>query len=144
IEDVVNSLLLEHHLNRPTIIQKLLFDSRVSGLFADCFDGVFGSHSEKEKKGSHLFWALPTGHGRGLQLQRRGGELVSEDGSYRLPLSPDGVQRALLKGELIPGLTLTFTVLAFYYGVTCIGGMHQTSYLGDMKAAYLRFLDALG
>lgn len=143
-EWLVARLLAEHHLGQATPIDRLLCDPSSESLLQELFTGLEGSFDERERRGSYLFWALPPGQKYRLQLWRQGNELVTDDGSYRVALTPEALRRALLAHELIPGMLLVFILLAFYYGVTCLGGFSQPTYLPRIQAAYLKLLERWG
>ncbi len=91
-----------------------------------------------------MFWALPQGAKYRQQLWLEGNELVSTDGTFRLPLQPEAIAEKLESRELIPSMLLTFLILAFYYGLKCLGGFLQPSYLTAMKNAYSQTLRDMG
>jgi hypothetical protein len=73
-----------------------------------------------------------------VQLWKQGGELVSIDGSVRIRLTPESLQEALDRREIVPSIMLIFAVLSFYYGLKCLGGFNQVNYLTFMKNAYIK------
>ncbi len=143
-ESIVSDLLLLHHLFKETMISRIIFDETVTLIFSKHFDGIRGGFSKKDKKGSYLFWAIPEGAKYRQQLWLEGCELVSADGSFRIPLEAEAVAEKLESGELVPSMLLTFLVLSFYYGLKCLGGFLQPSYLTAMKHAYSQTLRDMG
>ncbi|MEK7673071.1 MAG: hypothetical protein AAB373_04260 [Patescibacteria group bacterium] len=143
-EEVVVKLLIKYHLNQDTILNHMLFDPNYEPYINDYFEGIFGSFSRKDTKGTYLFWALPEGHRDPLQLWREKNYLVSQDGSYRIELKPEVIKDAMERKELIPGLLLNFCTLSFYYGLKCLGGFNQVNYLTLMKNAYIKMNAELG
>jgi hypothetical protein len=73
-----------------------------------------------------------------VQLWKQGDYLVSADGKFKLELTPNVIQEALEKRQIIPSVMLIFTVLSFYYGLKCLGGFSQVNYLTLMKNAYIK------
>ena len=144
IEQIVSNVLIKHHLTQETIIHRLLFDPAYQAVFARFFAGVQGGVSLYEKTGTYLFWVLPKGRSQRMRLHAEGQELVSQDGSWRIPLEPAAIQAALESCELIPGLAIDFVVLAFYYGLQCLGGFSQVNYLSEMKDMFWLFLQEVG
>ncbi len=138
IEDIVNRLLIEFHLSMDTTVTHMLFDPDYDVLFSQYFDGIQGAFSLAEKRGTYLFWALPPGAKYRIQLWKQGNELVSEDGTYRVELTPDKIRTAIESHELIPAMLMCYIVLSFYYGLKCLGGFSQVNYLTYMKNAYLK------
>ncbi len=143
-ESIVSDLLLSHHLFSETMISRIIFDETVVSIFSKHFDGIRGGFSKKEKKGSYLFWGLPEGSKCRQQLWLEGCELVSADGAFRMPLQAEAIAEKLESGELVPSMLLTFLVLAFYYGLKCLGGFLQPSNLTAMKHAYCQTLLEIG
>lgn len=143
-EELVVQLLIKHHLYQDTILNHLLFDPNYEPYINDYFEGIFGSFSRKDSKGTYLFWALPKGNREAIQLWRDGNHLVSKDGSYKIELNPEVIKNAMETKELIPGLLLNFATLSFYYGLKCLGGFNQVNYLTLMKNSYIKMNVDLG
>jgi hypothetical protein len=64
--------------------------------------------------------------------------LESADGSFRVELTPEGLQQALEEKRLMPSMLLVFMTLSFHYGLKCLGGFSQINYLTFMKNAYIK------
>lgn len=137
-EKLTNRLISQYHIKQDTTIHKILFDPKYHDLMTKYFEGILCGFSEKTQYGTFLFWALPEGKKYRTQLWRRGNKLVSPDGSYEIELSPESVEKAISKGELIPSTLLCFIIFCFYYGIRQIGGPNQTTFLTQMKEAYLK------
>ena len=144
LEDVVVNLIIKKHLDKDTIISRILFDQKYEKYINTYFKDIFGSFSTVNATGTYLFWALPDGAKNKIQLIKNGNFLQSRDGSYRIELSSESVKNALLKKELIPGLLLDFMVVSLYYGVKCLGGFNQVNYLTMMKDGYIKMHQDLG
>jgi hypothetical protein len=125
-------------MSTDTTITHILFDNDYEPLIDQYFENIQGAYSRKENYGTYLFWALPKGSKYRMQLWKQGKYLVSEDGSYKIELTPDAIEKALETKELIPSMMLTFIVLSFYYGLKCLGGFSQVNYLTFMKNAYIK------
>ncbi|MFA6909075.1 MAG: hypothetical protein WC289_04285 [Patescibacteria group bacterium] len=143
-EGLVAQLLLAFHVDGDTTISRMMFDPAYEQLMTTHFEDIMGAFSRKTQYGTYLFWALPPGAKYRIQLWKQGNELVAEDGSYRVELTPHAVRRALEKKELISSMLLAYTVLSFYYGLKCLGGFSQVNYLTYMKNAYIRMQLDLG
>lgn len=137
-ETIVTQLLLRYHLDQDTTIYHILFDSAYEPLIQQYFDGIMGAFSTKEHSGSYLFWALPPGSKYRQQLWKRENNLVTDDGTYRVALTPAAIRDALERKEIFPTTLLDFFVLSFYYGLKCLGGFNQINYLTTMKGAYIK------
>jgi hypothetical protein len=126
-ENLAAKLLLRH-LERASIINKILFDHGAQALIKKHFNGIDGAFDLNRKHGTFLFW------GSGQPREQ----------IWDLNLAPEQLKKMLLSGELVPSMLLTFIVLSFYYGLTCFGGFSQINYLTDMKQAYQNFCAELG
>ncbi len=133
LEDVVIKLLCRHHLFAQTEIYDLIFSPEVHELLKQHADGIPGNFQLKQGKGTFLFWHY-SGNGR-RQLWLKGGDLVSAEGD-RVELRPQAIAAALESGRLIPGTFLSLLLLSEYYGVKCLGGFSQGTYLTRMHQAY--------
>ncbi len=133
-------LLRQHHLHRSTEISWLLFNPRGQRSFIGHFDGIIGAATLASQKGTHFFWALtPT---RRLPLWCSGGFLENKDAQLRIRLEPKVIDELLQDGSLMPSMALTYSLLAFYYGLSCGGGFSQVGYLTEMRDAYAKVLAA--
>ncbi len=137
LEDIILQLLTRHHLTQRTEIHDLIFNQDIRSLSLRETDGIPGNFSLKEKKGTFLFWAIPSGSRHRQQLWPEGNYLVSSQG-YRLLLEPTEIELAINRGELIPNMFLGMVMLSEYYGVKCLGGFSQGTYLTKMAEAYTR------
>lgn len=143
-ENIASRLLLSNHLKQDTTIHRLLFSPSHQTLLKKHFEGLMGAFSYEKKLGTHLFWALPKGEKYRKQLWFDGKFLVTEDGSFKLALTPENIQKGIEEKTLIPSILLIFMVISFYYGVRLLGGQNQTTYLTHMKEAYLAMHTELG
>ncbi len=137
-ESFVARLILNYHIDADTTINHILFDRSYDAMITSYFDGIMGAFSQKDGWGTYLFWALPKGQKYRVQLLKEENELVTPDGSFRLPLTPEAVRQALEDHEIFPSTMLDFMVLSFYYGLKCLGGFSQVNYLTYMKNAYIK------
>lgn len=143
-ESLVTRLLLKHHLHRDSAMHRFIFDTSEHTVAERCFNNVHDAFSLEKKRGTYLFWALcPHGKQR-IQLWRKGAFLESDCGTYKIALTPDSIAAHLKSHELIPSTMLSLCLLSFYYGLHCLGGMGQVSYLPEMKAAYLTMMQEIG
>lgn len=142
-ETLVVELLYQYHLDQDTEISRILFNDAVSAIAIKHLDGRQGAFSLKEKTGTFFFWAL-TEDGRRVQLWKNGNLLTSDDEKYKFELTPTAIRSALMEGKIMPSMTMVFTVLCFYYGVSCLGGFSQVNYLTTLKQAYIEYLKESG
>lgn len=142
-EKVSLSLIMAHHIDKDTLIHKMMFDQQVLDKVENYFEGISGAFSKKEDTGTFLFWGFPK-HGKyRVQLWRNGNFLEDKEGTYSVELTPESIRKAIINKELIPSVMLTFTVLACYYGYVLGGGHLQTRYLTQMKQAYLKIAEEI-
>lgn len=141
---LVNQLILRHHLDQRTSVNRMLFADDMETEIEAHYEGMTGAFSIEDNTGTYLFWALPPGATLRQSLRREGNKLVSEHGDYTLELDPTSVRQAIEKGELIPSMLLSYTVLALYYGLRCLGGYSQVNYLTSMKEAYIKLHEERG
>ncbi len=143
-ERIVNKLLVDHHLHQSTAINNFLFNPDYHKLMEKYFDKIEGAFSLADRTGTYLFWALPPGQKYRMKLWKEGNKLVSEDRSYEVELTPDGIAQAINNKELIPSSMLDYVLLGFYYGLRLHGGVNQPTTLSKTKIAYLKMLNELG
>ncbi len=136
-ESLVRRLLLDYHMDSNTPIHSILFDPATTSSYLHAFEGVSGAHSGITR-GSHLFWHIERKNRsrRALYYDSNRHGLVSADKSVAISLSRNGIAAGLESFALLPTTALSYSLLAFYYGLTLGGGFSQIQYLGDMKRAY--------
>jgi len=135
-EKIVTHLLVKHHLFSDTDVNKFIFKSDILDKIEDLFDGIPGAFTNKEDKGTFLFWYLPQGSKRRIALRREKQELVSADSTFRISLQPEIIKILLEQMKLIPSTMLSLAVLHCYYGVKCLGGFSQVNYLTNIEKAW--------
>ena len=134
--------LLEHHFSTQTEIHSLLFEPECREQVMNLFQGLPGAFSLQEKKGSFLFWGYNAENKKRIRLTEDNGYLKSDDGIFKIRIQPAEIQEALQTGRLIPSMLLNMLVVGGYYGVKCLGGFSQTSYLTGMLQTYKKMFPA--
>lgn len=142
-EEIVLKLIEKYHLYADTLLHQFLFNPQYWTAIEKYFDGIQGGFSLQKGTGSFLFWARPTGEKYRVQLIRKDNTLATVDGSYVLPLTPEAIQEAIHKQELIPGTMLSMIVLSCYYGAILTGGLDQPRYLPQIQNAYIQVLQEM-
>ncbi len=137
-ETLVTKLLLRYHLFKDTTISKILFDPSSEELINKYFEGIMGAFSRQEGWGTYLFWGMLPGKHDRFHLWKQGNKLVSDDGAITVDLTPEAIAKALEDKTIMPSMMLIFLVLAFYYGLKCLGGANQVNYLTLLKEAYIK------
>ena len=143
LENIVLRLLVDFHIFSATEISDILFNPATFEAVKDNFDNIPGNFSIKEKKGTFLFWAWSKKTGRRERLWPAGGKLESEQG-YCVRMQPEDLHAAIGRGELIPSTFLSLLLLSEYYGVKCLGGFTQGTYLTQLHRAYIKMSGASG
>ncbi len=136
LEEIVSRLLIKHHLFSKTEISQMLFENSIQEKVLTSFDTIPGAFSVAEKKGTFLFWLLAKDGKSRVALWKKGNALVSLDDAYQIALTSETIGSYLKDGTLIPSIMLSLVTIACYYGVKCLGGFSQTTYLTEMLTAY--------
>lgn len=140
-EKITLELIKNNHLNKETIINKVLFDPHYHDLYEKYFYGITGAFSKEKDSGTFLFWGyLPSG--KKIQLKLKENKLTGEE-NFSVELTPESIRDAISTHKLIPSVALVFIVLAFYYGLFLGGGNEQVNNLTLMKDAYKKLLDSV-
>ncbi|MFA6024311.1 MAG: hypothetical protein WC777_03800 [Candidatus Gracilibacteria bacterium] len=137
LETLVTELLLENHLQSESLIHKLIFDPS-QATFLDSLTTAMEEFLRQGNLATHLFWWVNPEKNTRTKLQKKDGQLCTEDGAFSLPFTPEAVAQALRKKALMPNLLLIYTVIHLYYGFNCLGGFNQMHYLASMKEVYNR------
>ncbi|MEK9159394.1 MAG: hypothetical protein AAB383_01555 [Patescibacteria group bacterium] len=137
LETLVTELLLENHLQSASLIHKLIFDPNHATLL-DALTAAMEEFLRQGNLATHLFWWVNPEKNTRTKLQRKDGQLCTEDGRFSLPFTPEAVAQALREKALMPNLLLIYTVVHLYYGFNCLGGFNQMHYLHAMKEVYNR------
>lgn len=143
-ETLVVQLLLDHHLDQSTILNRIFFEPTLEPLILKYFNNISGAFSLENKWGTYLFWGISKDKNYRIPLWKQGEFLVSADGEYKIPLTPESIRQALEKKEILPSMLTIFFVLSLYYGLKCLGGFSQVNYLTFMKDAYIEMMKELG
>jgi len=134
LEKIVVDLLLTHHIKHPTIIHKIIFSPEHRQVFIDNFKNIPGSFGDNH--GTVLFWYLPKNSGKRIGLRVKDGYFVSTDLSHKIKITPANIKKLLANNELIPGTVFALLIVSAYYGVKCLGGFSQTTYLTQAQNLY--------
>src|SRR3989338_1316209 len=137
-ELIAINLIQKAHIDKGTLISKMLFNQKWLDAFEELFDGVTGSFNSKTGKGTFLFWGAE-GSMR-IRLNRRGQDLVDLNGKIFAKLEPEEIKKSLAEGKLMPNMSLCMIMFSFYHGLTLGGGYSQVDYLTVIKKRYLKML----
>lgn len=140
LECLVSDILINEIFFQPGHILYQLFFTEPGWQSLDKhFYGVRGGYGAG--RGSFLFWGLNT-PARRFALSRRDSVLSGGSG-YSVRLTPEEIAARLEARQLYPTSLVCFLVLLFY-GVTCLGGFNQTTWLTEIKRRFLALLEELG
>lgn len=140
MENIAVNVFLKHHIDQETILSKIIFNEEYSKIIAELFNGVQGAFDFESGAGTFMFWGLSEGKNYLVSLRREGNFLVDKTGEFRVELTPSAVREALEKKRIAPSMFFVFVILAFYYGLRCVGGFSQVNYLTQMQEQWVKFL----
>lgn len=140
MENIAVNTFLKYHIDQDTILSKLVFNEEYANIIAELFNGVQGAFDFQTGAGTFMFWGLSEGKNNLLSLKRDGNVLVDASGEFRVELTPESLREALEKKRIAPSMLFVFAVLAFYYGLRCVGGFSQVNYLTQMQEQWVKFL----
>lgn len=121
------------------VLHQLFFTEFGWRLLDKYFYGVRGGYGSG--RGSFLFWGLDASARRFALF--RNGSVLSGGSGRSIRLVPEEIAAGLEAGQLYPTSLVCFSVLLFY-GVTCLGGFNQTTWLTEIKRRFLSLLEELG
>jgi len=135
-EEIVNALLIDHHMDAKTPLHAILFDPAFDASFIRPLCTRMEEFIRQGALGTYLFWGLTPDKNYRVRLERVGNTLQSADGILRYPLEPAALKKALEDRLLMPNIFTLFLVVYLYYGLNCMGGFNQLHYLDLMKRFY--------
>lgn len=139
-ETLVRNLLLKHHIFTTSPISDILFNEETRSLYVHEFEGILGAHDANKNKGSHIFWYIDPKENTRKQLYLKGPYLQTNDGKVIISLTPETISTHLLDFTLMPTMAFSYSILAFYYGITLGGGFSQIQYLEEMSIAFKKIV----
>lgn len=138
-EELIQETLIDH-LNRSTIITKLLTSIEIQPFIEEYFNGISCCFDRENKHWTYLFWYLDDENNRHA-LWREDDTLATLDKNFVVQLQASSLIENLTLWQLIPSWMLVYTILSGYYQLTCFGGFSQWDYLGKIQKAYIRILE---
>ncbi|MBI5530674.1 MAG: hypothetical protein HY918_04205 [Candidatus Doudnabacteria bacterium] len=134
LEDLVGELIVKDIANNKNhFLCQLLFTSSGFDLAEKYFTGLKGAFGFG--KGSFLFWEVD-GFGRRRALSRQDLETKYRD-------LAEGISNDLKDRKIYPTSLVCFLV-SLFYGLNCLGGFNQTSWLTDIKEKFVALLSERG
>lgn len=135
LEELISQLLLDYHIGKDTLIDRMIFDPGYEEKMLKPLMGAMEDYVRQGYLSTYLFYGISEKNYR-LKLVKNGDELMSEDGSFKINFTPEGVAEALRTKKIMPNLLTIYTILHLYYGFNCIGGFNQFHYLDAMQKVY--------
>jgi len=136
-DDDVSDLLVAH-LDDPQswVRSRFLNDPQLPAIMLKAIDRLASSPwSHWLRNTTHFFWGV--NEHRLVPLTLEGRTLKSEQRQCEsVPFNPDGLQRALLKRQIVPNLLLVFMLIAILPGIRILGGSRQSVYYPLMRYAF--------
>lgn len=143
-ERLIAALLTRYHMQQDTIAHRMLFHAEYRKTFLNYFNNTPGAFSVEKQEGTFLFWFLPRGEKYRVSLWPSDAGLMSADGAHCISWTSEAFTDKLASQELIPSTLMSYLLLAFYYGMTCLGGVSQVNYLPAMQERYGAWCDRMG
>lgn len=145
MNDLFTSILLAEHLkDSEGIIYKIIFSLNKRTKLKEL------NHSltqEKQhlflKQGTEYFWGMRDNKIRALKIE---GNFLIEDTAtnsklLKIPLDPQSIRLALVDGQLIPNIFLSFLVLSLLPQIRVIGGTRQIAYHPLIQKIFFELLN---
>ncbi len=143
VESIVTELLLRYHLNKNSLVHRVIFDINFQNLLLKLFNNLPGAFSLEQQWGTHLFWGIDKKYHR-VRLFLKGNQLSSVDGELIIDLNPIGIEAALKEKKIFPSMMLCYLIVSLFYGIKCLGGFCQVHDLTMIKRAWRELLDLIG
>jgi hypothetical protein len=143
MENMAVNAFLKHHIDSDTTISKMVFNEEYAKILEELFNGVQGAFDTTTGSGTFMFWGLLPEKNYLVSLHRDGNFLVDVSGEFRVELTPAALRAALESKRIAPSMFFVFAVLAFYYGLRCVGGFSQVNYLVQMQEQWVKFLERI-
>jgi hypothetical protein len=140
---VINWLQREMNQPNPSWVFQAMFEPNRRAKMTEAFNGTRLCWDLETGKGTYLFWAY-NAKKRPSQMHLSGDRLRSECGTVDIPMTPQGIYLALKNEQIVPASSLCCLYMAFYGGLTMMGGILQVNYLSDMKRVLLQENNPLG
>ncbi|OGZ35279.1 MAG: hypothetical protein A3I88_01530 [Candidatus Portnoybacteria bacterium RIFCSPLOWO2_12_FULL_39_9] len=139
-DDIVIEYLLYVLNNDPkSFIYQMLFDNDFQEKTLDYFNRKTGAWNSEKDLGTHFFWGISANHEH-LRMKLENGKLRSNDNSFAIEWSIDGLSKALRNRRILPGMFLKFSLLLFYMGLKPFAGYGSGNYLAVLQKDMIEFL----
>lgn len=133
LNDNFTSLLVAEHLRDPEgIIYQLIFSSKQRSKLNYLINLLMHEKSHLFlKQGTEFFWGVRDNKIRALRIVDNvfKEETTKLSKQLKIPLDPQSICEALINGQLIPNIFLSFLVLCLMPQIRVLGGTRQIAYL---------------
>lgn len=133
-------IIQNHH---DSFVYRMIFEEEIRNLAIKMFDGIYGCWNLENHSGTMLFFTL-NDRGERVDLWLDGNALKDKTGNFTLSLNDESVIGGLKNRTLYSSILTTFSMIAFWAGVKCLGGVNQIRYLTDYKNTLVELLDRIG
>ena len=150
--ELAHKLIIKDMADEQSLIHMLLFTPEVRNNILAALNRTLGcwTCSDAETwaapdQGTVFFWGIDAkGRAFPLGLNSQNEFFSADHPGFRLALNPADMREALATKSIMPGLYLSFVVLAIARGLMCCGGAYQTGYLVDMRNRTASALAGIG
>lgn len=146
MNDHFTSILVAEHLkDSEGIIYNLIFSSQQRNKLNQIISSLKKDPSSLFlKQGTEYFWGLRDNKIRALKIE--GKHLIENtehlNKQIKIPFNQQAICKALLKGQLIPNIFLSFLVLSIMPQIRVLGGTRQIAYHPLIQKIFCTFLSA--
>ncbi|MCW8470492.1 hypothetical protein OQJ19_07470 [Fluoribacter gormanii] len=145
LNDHFTSLLVAEHLRDPDgVIYHLIFSTKQRSKLKHLANLLM--HEKNHvflKQGTEYFWGVRNNKIRALRIEDNFLKEETNDISKQLkiPLAPQSICEALVNGQLIPNIFLSFIVLCLMPQIRVLGGTRQIAYLPLIQKIFSQLLN---
>ncbi|MCW8469906.1 hypothetical protein OQJ19_04445 [Fluoribacter gormanii] len=145
MNDHFTSLLVAKHLSEPEgIIYQLIFSPEKRNKLKHSIASLM--HEKNHvflKQGTEYFWGVRNNKIRALKIVDNviKEETTNLSKQLEIPLAPQSICEALINGQLIPNIFLSFLVLCLMPQIRVLGGTRQIAYLPLIQKIFGQILN---
>ncbi|WP_454784788.1 hypothetical protein [Legionella sp. WA2024007413] len=144
LNDNFTSLLVAEHLGEPDgIIYQLIFSPKQRSKLKHLVNLLIHEKSHQFlKQGTDFFWGVRDSKIRALKVDDNvlKEETTNVSKQLKIPLEHQSIRTALINGQLIPNIFLSFLVLCLMPQIRVLGGTRQIAYLPLIQKIFCKLL----
>lgn len=129
LEEFASKLIIRDLKDPKSLFFKILFESNHA-------QQMISSLGKQNLISTHFFWGL-TDKGKKFKLSLENDKLIGSDhkgNKSSLIFSSKNIIQSLQNNEIMPSVFTCFLIISFIYGLNCVGGYYQSSYLPKMHS----------